>query len=340
MKRYSFSFFFALISLYTINIAATEAGDIDNDLQSIQVTNGQAVIFLDQEIQQSSGLKTVKLQQVDFQAEFIVYGKAISVSPLLAIREQYLTATANRAGTKARLTQAENNISRLRNLYKNEIVSTRKLQSQQAQWQSDKAAYKSSTYQSQIIINNSQMQWGEILTQWAISKHSEQLENLITGKSTLLQLTLPAKSTLPSKTSSIYINPTADRNTAFKASLISISPQVDAFSQGLQYFFLSQNPAIKAGMNFAAWIPRQKHYQKGVIIPESSLAWHLGQSFVFIKTDEEHFFHRNVTSPIKVSNGYFIAEQIADGEEIVVTGTQMLLSHEFRSQIPDEDDDD
>lgn len=92
-------------------------------------------------------------------------------------------------------------------------------------------------------------------------------------------------------------------------------------------------------MNITAWIPQQKQSQLGVIIPQSSLAWHLGQAFVFIKIDEEHFSHRTIHNPVKVSKGYFIMNDIKDGEEIVVMGTQMLLSHELRFQIPDEDDD-
>jgi hypothetical protein len=92
-------------------------------------------------------------------------------------------------------------------------------------------------------------------------------------------------------------------------------------------------------MNFTAWIPQQGNALTGIIIPESAIAWHLGQSFVFIKMGEEQFVHKNINTLIKVPNGYFISETIGDNDEVVVKGTQMLLSHEFRSQIPDEDDD-
>lgn len=337
MNRCTLSFLLAFLSVSTFTISATEKED--NDLQTLPFINGQHVIFLDEATQKSSGLKTVKLQQENFQPEFIAYGKAISVIPLLAIREQYLSLAARNVNAKVRFNQAEKNISRLRDLHKNEIISTRKLQLQQTQLQSDKAAYDSSRYQGQIIINSSQLQWGEILTEWAIDSDSRPFAKLMTGKSTLLQLTLPGNRALPSQTRTIQINPAGDRNSAFKATLVSELPQVNSTSHGLQYLFLTENSAIKAGMNFTAWIPGQTQNQTGVIIPEFSLAWHLGQAFVFIKMDEEHFIHRNINAPVKVTNGYFITGQIADGEEIVITGTQMLLSHEFRSRIPDEDDD-
>lgn len=340
MNHYLIIIIFVISSFYTINIYAIETEDIDDDdLQSIQIIKGQAVIFVEIESQQTSGLKTLKLQQVDYQAEYLAYGKTLSIVPILKIREQYLSATAVKAGAKARLIQAEKNISRLRDLHKNKVVSTRKLQRQQSQWQSDKATYNTSTYQHQIIVNNSQLQWGETLTEWVTNNHSVQFDKLIAGELKLLQLTLPASHKLPVNTHRIFINPTANRSTAFEASFMSESPQVDSFSQGSQYFFVTKNPAIKVGMNFTAWIPQENQKQRGVIIPKSSLAWHLGQAFIFIKTDEQHFVHRNINNPIKVANGYFISEQIKNDEEVVITGTQMLLSHEFRSQIPDEDDD-
>ena len=329
------------LSFYPIYVTASGIEHNKGDeSESMQTINGQAVIFLDDDAQEASGLKTLKLKQIEYQTESIAYGKAVKLSPLLSIRNQYLVASTQQRAAKARLTQAEKNISRLRNLHKDEAVSTRKLQKQQSQWQSDKAIFDSSHYQSQNIINNSQLRWGKALTQWVTDTHSEQFNQLISGEIILLQITLPAKSSLPPIKNSIYISPTGDRNSAFKATYISLLPQVDSFSQGLQYFFQTDSPTIKPGMNFTAWIPQKKQTQTGVIIPESSIAWHLGLSFVFIKIDEEHFIHRNISNPIKVPNGYFIAKQIADGEEIVVTGTQMLLSHEFRSQIPDEDDDD
>ena len=341
MNYHIIVFLTCFLSFYPAYVAASDTEyNKDDESESLQIINGQPVIFLDDDAQETSGLETLKLKQIEYQAESIAYGKAIKLSPLLTIRNQYLLATAQQSSAKARLTQAEKNIARLRNLHKDEAISTRKLQKWQTQWQSDKAIYNSSHYQSEIIINNSQLHWGKTLTQWATDIHSAQFKQLINGEIILLQITLPANSSLPPLSNTIYISPVGNRNLAFAASFINPIPQVDSFSQGLQYIFQTDNPTIKPGMNFTAWIPQNKQTQTGVIIPESSIAWHLGQAFVFIKIDEEHFVHRNISKPIKVPNGYFIAKQIADGEEIVVTGTQMLLSHEFRSQIPDEDDDD
>lgn len=335
MKHFIVTCLLALIVLYSLNTGASES---DDDMETIHLINGQVPIFLDDNAQKISGIEILTLKEIQHHPESIAYGQALNIQPLLSTLNHYFSALAKQAGSKARFTQAERNISRLRALHKNEAISTRKLQNQQSQWQSEQAIYKEITYQSKLIIDTSKLEWGETIIDWAISNQVTPFDSLINDQATLLKITLPAGSELPSQINTINISPTGKRSTASSASFVSILPQVDSFSQGLQYLFITNTPAIKAGMNFTAWIPQQKA-QAGFIIPKSSLAWHLGVAFVFIQVDDEHFVHRNIIHPIKAAQGYFITEHLSDGEKLVVTGTQMLLSHEFKSQIPDEDDD-
>jgi len=340
MKPYPFILLLCFLSVFCPAIQASDDDENEeHEQQAVQLVNGEVVIQLDEQSQEISGLETRKIKQTEYQAEFICYGKAISAKPLLATRNQYLTTSAQLSGAKARLSEAEKNITRLRNLHKNEAVSTRKVQTQQSLWQSEKAVVDELSYKINQIINDSRLQWGEQLTQWTTIADSAQINKLLTGQSTLLKLSLPAGKQPLAEINKLLINPTGNRNQAFESSIVSLLPTVDSFSQGLQYILLTESPKISTGMNFTAWVPQQKATETGLIIPETSLAWHLGQSFIFIKIADEQFVHRNITNPIRVANGYFIAEQLAEDEEVVIKGTQMLLSHEFRSQIPDEDDD-
>ncbi len=340
MKRFTSVFLLALLTIsVTHSVVLEDELNQDEGIKAIQIINGLSVIFLDTELQKNAGLETKTLKKINFKPEWVAYGKAISPMPLLTIRNQYLTAVAQQTVDHARYSEAEKNIIRLRNLHNNEVISTRKLQKHQTQWQADKAIYNASTYQRQIVINNSLIKWGNTVTQWITQPQSDQLKKLINADSTLIKITLPVDRPLLSTMSRVFIDPMGDRVTAKEASFLTLLPQVDNFSQALQYLFLTESASIKAGMNVTVWIPQSHAIQTGVIIPESSLAWHHGQAFVFIKQDEEHFIHRNIKDPLKVAKGYFVAEQLVEGEDIVVIGTQMLLSHEFRSQIPDEDDD-
>ncbi len=61
---------------------------------------------------------------------------------------------------------------------------------------------------------------------------------------------------------------------------------------------------------------------------------------MYIKTDADKFSRRNIDNFSATTGGYFISNGLNPGEQLVVTGGQMLLSEEFRGQIPDEDDAD
>lgn len=326
-----------VFSLFNFSISASE--ETENEQYSIQIISGQAVIQLDEETQISSGLETQVLKQIEFQTESVTYGEAISSSPLLSILNQYLSASAKQVGAKARLSETEKTITRLRNLHKNKAISTKKLQNQQSKWESAKAVYDEMLYKRKLLINSSQLQWGETLTQWATGQHSLQFKRVLEGKLTLLKVTIPADKSSSILANTIFINPAGNREKAFTASLVSLLPTVNKFSQGLQYIFLTNSSNIKPGMAFTAWIPEQQKKLTGIIIPKSALVWHLGQAFIFIKTDGEHFIHQNINNPLNVPSGYFITEQLDGDKEVVIKGAQTLLSHEFKSQIPDEDDD-
>ncbi|MCF6202286.1 MAG: hypothetical protein L3J59_01250 [Methylococcaceae bacterium] len=339
MIHFCITFLVFLISTYPIIINASETNANDNSQESLEFINDHPILYITEETQKISGLKTLKAIEVDFNPEIISYGKAISISPLLKIRNNYFSSLILQNDLKVRLSQMNKNISRSRELHQNEIVSTRKLQKQLSQWHSEKALYDKNTYQTQLMLTTSKLKWGELLTKWATKKKSPHFDRLISGKSTLLKITMPANKILPPEINTIHISPSGNRNSAVKAIFINTLASIDNFSQGHQYIFLSNNSHIKTGMNFTAWLPQKKQNQKGVIIPDSSLVWHLGQSFVFIKTDEEHFEHRNISHPIKTINGYYIGNQINKGESIVTKGAQMLLSYEFKSEIPGDDDD-
>lgn len=64
----------------------------------------------------------------------------------------------------------------------------------------------------------------------------------------------------------------------------------------------------------------------------------MDQAFVYVKTAEEQFSRRPIEHYSPTAGGYFVASGLNAGEQLVVTGGQMLLSEEFRGQIPDEDD--
>jgi len=299
---------------------------------------GQGSIFLSAKAQSVSGLQTEMLIPVSDHPEFTAYGKAVNIQPLVELRHRYLVALTERSGATARFKQAEQNIKRQQDLYRDGATSKRNVQIQQAQWQTDKAQLDARGVQGKAIIDEARINWGKKLAERALSTDSDPLSGFLSGQKILLQITLPVNKQLASEIQTIYVDATGNRSAATKAELISAAPQTDTTAQGESYFFQADGSRIRPGMRVAAWIPEHGENRFGIVIPKPALVWYLDQAFVYIKTAAEQFSRRTIDSYSATSGGYFVGSGISAGEQLVVTGGQMLLSEELKGQIPDEDD--
>lgn len=295
-------------------------------------------LHFDVRLQRGAGIITQRLEETARQPEFSAYGTVLSLEPLLTVRQQYLAAQALQDSAAAKYQEADLNLNRTRHLHRQDIVSTRRLQEQQAQWRNDKANLATSGYQQQTILAASRLQWGDTLTTWFTRNDDKQAEQFLSHRAQLLQITLPANVHLAADVRSIEVDEHGRRDQAIKATLISSSPQVDPVTQGERYFFKSDGRSLPFGAHISAWIASDHHENPGVIIPEQAVVWHLGQAFVFIKSGDGEFNRRLLPELIPGKSGYFAATGFKPGEEIVTKGAQTLLSQELKNLIPSEDD--
>ena len=326
---------FFVLTLFSTSIVA----DDEKPPSEVQINTGNPVIQLDAQAQKFSGIETLTLKPASHHSEFTAYGKAINIQPLLALRNRYLVALTERSSAKARFRQAEQNTKRQQDLYRHGVSSKRSLQEQQAQWQSYKAQVEATDFQEKAIIDETLLNWGKELTNWALSTDSDKLGAFLSGRQRLLQITLPANKHLSGTIQTIYVEASGNRNKAHKAEQISVAALTETASQGESYYFQTSDKNIITGMNVTAWIPEQNVQMTGVIIPESALIWYMDQALVYVKTDGETFIQRILEHYSASAGGYFITGTIKPGEQIVTKGAQMLLSEELRGQIPKEDDD-
>ena len=337
-----FLYLFGVI-IYMSNHVASVAGEDDNPLApagKTPVAMDSASISLDSKSQQLAGLKVEPLVVVHQQPELVAYGTVLSHEYLLQLRQQFLVARAQQDSAKAKYSESQLNLSRTKALQLQGIVSTRRLQEQQALSLSDKANLDASGYQQQTIIAASRLEWGDILTEWFVLTQSKDAEQFIKHGTQLMLITLPANAHLRPGVQSIYIDDHGQRNTATKAILISASPKVDPVSQGERYFVKTEGRQIPVGSHITAWIGNEVTENTGVMIPKSALVWHLGQAFVFTKTSDHLFNRRPIAEFIPDKEGYFVTgNQLQPGEEIVITGAQTLLSQQLKVLIPSEDKD-
>lgn len=321
------------------SINAVVADDDDDKQPRHSAANALAATQAEPSLQHKAGIKTQRLQSATRATEFSTYGKVLSLEPLLALRQQYLAAQAQQDSAAAKYQEADLNLHRTRNLHQQDIVSTRRLQEQQALWRNEKANLATSNYQQQTILAASRLQWGDTLTRWFTQNQDKQAEQFLGHRAQLLQITLPPNSQLAPDVFGIEVDEHGRRDQAIKATLISPAPQVDPITQGERYFFKTEGRSLPFGAYISAWITHGKQQSAGVIIPESAVVWHLGQALVFIKTEDGEFSRRLLAEQIPVKGGYFAASGFKADEEIVTIGAQTLLSQELKNLIPSEDDD-
>lgn len=306
---------------------------------TIQATSQPEAIDLDTNIQQLAGIKTQTLRVVQQQPEFTAYGTVLNLESLLQLHQQYLAASAQQEGAQAKFNEAHHNLSRTENLHQQDIVSTHRLQEQQAQWQTDKASLNASQYLQQTIRASSRLEWGDTLTNWFVLGQDKIIKPFLSQQAQLLQITLPVGANLSPQTQTIYVDPRGQRDTAIKATFIASSPKIDPVTMGQRYFFKTEGQPIPFGAHVTAWIANDNTAVTGVVIPKSAIVWHLGQAFVFIKSAGQQFDRLPLPLYMTHADGYFVKGDALEGHEIVVSGAQTLLSQQLKALIPREDDD-
>lgn len=321
-----------IFNLFFINKAIADNDDQKSD--RLHIINGRTLITLDTKAQELSGIETTLLKPASHHAEFITYGKAISIQPLLALRHRYLVAQTERERVGAKFKLAEQAIKRQQDLYQYGVTAKRNLQDQQAQWQTDKALFDAMHFQERSIADEALLNWGKTLAEWVLTKSADKLSVFLNGQQTLLQITLPTDHPLANDIQAIYVEPSGNRGKAQKAELISAAPQADVLAQGSRYFYQTDSKTIKTGMNVSAWLPEQPALN-GVIIPKSAVCWAMDQAFIYLKIDNVKFSRMAINHYSTTSDGYFMSHTLQTGQEIVVKGAQMLLSEELRGQIPE-----
>lgn len=323
-----------VLSMETIALADND----DRQQPNSDYGENRTAVVLNEKTQAITGLQTTVLEASQFGAEYAVTGKALTLQPLLVLRNRYLELLAQHQQAVAKLKQAEQNKQRQQDLFRHGVTSKHNLQEQQLQWHTEKSVVEANSLQTKAIVDEARLMWGNTLTAWVVTSDSVQLADFLSGHSVLLQITLPADKTLVTGNPVIYVEALGYRHKASKAVFISDAPQMDSAFPGQRYFFQAQGKSIKPGMRVVAWIAEKKQAASGVMLPKSAVIWMLDQVFVYVKSGKYTFSRRLVNNYKITPEGYFAVSGFDTGEEIVTSGAQMLLSEEQRRQIPDEDD--
>jgi len=96
---------------------------------------------------------------------------------------------------------------------------------------------------------------------------------------------------------------------------------------------------LRAGMRVLARAGLGGAPVAGVIVPAQAVVWHAGKAWAYLKQDEQTFARHEVSAAEELDGGWFNAGGFQPGDEVVVSGAQLLLSEELKYQIRNENED-
>jgi len=296
--------------------------------------HGATVVTLSEAAQKASGITTTTLQSASHQNEMLSYGSVVGIEPLTDLRARYQAALADANVVRASIINTQQDYQRLKTLNgDNKNISDRAVQVAEAAWKADQARLAAAETQAAGIRDNMRQQWGDVL-----ASGGGGLEALQSHQQVLVQVALPDDAQ-PANISRITIAATGTRGKPIPATYVGPSPQTDPTIQGRTYFFRASSQDLRAGMRVEAHIQVQGTSKQGVTIPTDAVVWYLGKAWAYRKQGAEKFVRQLVNTEQSADNGWFDASGFKEGDVLVTSGAQLLLSEELKFQIKNENDD-
>ena len=298
----------------------------------VSIQDGESVVTLDMATQSKGGIITAPIGSISHREELMAYGVVLQLQDLADLHNSYISAEGQTENARVKLEVSQKEYKRLKALNADEKnVSDKVFQTAEATWRSDETNAHTSQRALHALEGIIRQQWGNVIAQWLFNE-SPAFNRLVQQEDILVQVTLPVSTHIPSPLGTAWIQ--TPEGKLVSANLISPSPRTDPRIQGISYFYDIPAKAtnLLPGMDVSAFLPVGSNV-KGFFIPASAIVWWQGRSWVYIQKDATQMLRREVSATSPIRDGYFVTTGFTEGNRIVVKGSQILLSEEFRPQV-------
>ncbi len=119
------------------------------------------------------------------------------------------------------------------------------------------------------------------------------------------------------------------------AELVGPSPSLESktLGQSLLYRVRLTESQLRPGAAVKTYIPVEGKTLTGVVVPTEAIERYLGKSWVYVQVGDDTFVRREVSASFPAAEGWFVKNGFVAGDRVVTSGSQTLLSEEFKSQI-------
>ena len=290
-----------------------------------------AVITLDAATREKSGIATLPLASSQHVGDSKAYGTVVDVAPLAELRGRLAAARAELGSRGAGINASRKQYERMKTLHAQGLVSAEALQSAEAAARSDGAAAGGASVALQSLESSARQQWGDAIGGELLAG-SPRLMRWLARREILLQLTLAASAAPFNPPSAARLEMSPGRFVPLQ--FIAISPRSDERIQGVSYYYSvnSQGSGLQSGMSVVAWLPSGAA-RGGVTVPASAVVWREGKPWIYLERADGSFVRRELDAGAPVEGGFFVPGGYTE-KAVVIRGAQLLLSEEFRAQIP------
>ncbi len=321
-----------------------QTGDSNEDEEvdaRVVVIDGSTALRLDEELRLRSGVALAELPRGTYQGVGNAWGRVVDLRELVDLRARYRQALGELAVAQARAANSRSMAERLRKLNTEQAsVSAQRLRDAEAKLRVDEAQADERRIAAQSVKDQVIAAWGEPLAAIALQHDAPLFAELLAAKRVLLLVTLPPGAALPEGTRTVTLSVNNIDREPRPAVYLSAAPLTEAAAQGTTYFFHADARQLRVGMRLPVQVTDGGTAEAGVIVPEAAVVWHAGEPWVYVQRGDDLLVRVSIVTGKELESGWFVTDNVLrPGDRVVVRGGQMLLSEEFRWQIPREDDD-
>ena len=301
--------------------------DDDYEINRVEYYKDKLAIKLSDDEIKDAGIIVSKLTQDKITLEEEINAISIGYKNLLDVVSKYDVLNVQLSKSKINKTHNERIYLRLKSLYDEQgSIALKDLEEVEFQIESIKADMNSIQKDMDFLISEIKLEYGSILVDDVLSERKI-FTSLINNSSSLLII---ENVNLTNK----------NRNYKFNnEELIFLNPyNGNSNLRGNVGIFLLQNIKISSNSKLTVFLENEDLID-GYFIPESALLYHGGKVWAYFRENNEIFYKEEITNFYNIDNNKVFSTNSLLNLNIVVSGAQILLAEEFRSQIMQEDDD-
>ncbi|MGC2415004.1 MAG: hypothetical protein WA459_20185, partial [Stellaceae bacterium] len=285
--------------------------------------------------QQASGIETARVLRAPARESVVGYGSVLDPAPLSELSNRYRAAESEVATATAKLAVSRGAFERAKILYREQQnISAAQLQGAEGSFAVDKAVLDAAQSHLRSVAASARQAWGGVLGV-ALTDRSDLITRLVEREDYLVKVTLPPGAGVA--TPPAIATARLDGGRELQLTYLSPATTVDPRLQGITYLFrAAAEAALLPGLNIEVLLSVEAS-GRGVVVPEAAVVWLQGKAWVYHRTDPSTFVRREIAPDHAGPDGGYVVTGLPAEADIVVRGAQMLLSEEFRAQVPIED---